>query len=106
MNDGPIRGRKPWEPWTAYMEAGAGLTIASPTNTEPICRVSGYLQPVVANARLIAAAPALLAALERLMRTPIPIDEDGRPWADLESDWTQAWNQARAAIRLATGEQG
>ena len=66
MNDGP-RNRQPWEPWIAYAEAAPGLTIASPHNTEPICRVNGYLQPVEANARLIAAAPDLLAALETML---------------------------------------
>ena len=43
----------------AYREAAPGITIASPHNTEPICRVSGYAQPLEANARLIAMAPEL-----------------------------------------------
>jgi len=64
MMDGPKRDRKPWEPWEASMEAAPGLTIGCRNNTEPICRVSGYLQPVKANARLIASAPDLLAALK------------------------------------------
>ena len=64
MMDGPKRDRKPWEPWEALMEAAPGLTIGCRSSTEPICRVSGYLQPVKANARLIAAAPELLAALK------------------------------------------
>ena len=58
MNDGRGDGK----PWVAHMEAAAGLTVGSPANTEPICRVSGYLQPVEANTALICAAPDLLAA--------------------------------------------
>lgn len=63
MLDGPRIDRKEWEPWLALMEAAPGLTIGSVGHTEPICRVSGYLRPVEANARLIAAAPDLLAVL-------------------------------------------
>lgn len=63
MNDFVLRKQ-------AYNEAAPGITIFSPYNTEPICRVSGYLQPLEANARLIAAAPDLLeackAALENI----------------------------------------
>lgn len=64
MNDGPDLQRAPWTPWQAGLEAAPGLTIASPENTEPICRVSGCLQPVVANAQLIAVAPDLYEVAE------------------------------------------
>jgi len=47
----------------AFREAAPGITISSPSNTEPICRVSGYLQPLEANANLISAAPDLLRAV-------------------------------------------
>ena len=63
MPDGPQGDGKPW---AAHMEAAAGLTIGCDSNTEPVCRVSGYLMPVKANARLIASAPALLSAMERI----------------------------------------
>jgi hypothetical protein len=49
-----------------------------------------------ANARLIAAAPELLSALNAML-THMGMDED---------EWTKpTFNQARAAIRKATGEQ-
>lgn len=63
MNDGPIGDGKPW---TAYGEAAPGLTICSTHNTEPVCRVLGYLQPVEAYAALIAAAPETAAERDRL----------------------------------------
>ncbi len=52
-----------WTPIQGKLEPAPGLTIGSPHNTEPICRVFGYMQPVVANARLIAAAPEMYEAL-------------------------------------------
>ena len=52
-----------WLPTQGSMEAAPGLTIGTVHHTEPICRVSGYLQPVVENAHLIAAAPEMYAAL-------------------------------------------
>ncbi len=63
MTDGPWRPDS-WTPWNARGEAAPGLTIGSIHNTEPICRVSGYLQPCIANARLIVAAPDLFDACE------------------------------------------
>jgi len=47
---------KRWEPTRGSMEAAPGLTIGSTDNTEPICRVSGYLQPLEANADFICTA--------------------------------------------------
>ena len=56
--------RDPYKETTQkYLEAAPGLDIGATCHTEPICRVSGYLQPLEANARLIAAAPDLLEAL-------------------------------------------
>ena len=55
-----------WTPIQGKLEAAPGLTIGSLHNTEAICRVFGYLQPVVANARLIAAAPEMLSFLQDL----------------------------------------
>ena len=58
MGDGPLRDDL-WVPWTAFGEAAGGITIGSTEHTEPICRVSGYLQPVIDNARLIAVSPRM-----------------------------------------------
>lgn len=52
MNDGPAGDGKPWQ---TYKELRPGLTISSPHNTEPIGRLSGYLQPIEANAERILA---------------------------------------------------
>ena len=53
-----------WTPSKGAMEVSPGLTIGSIHHTEPICRVFGYLLPVVTNARLISAAPDMEKALE------------------------------------------
>ena len=51
----------------AFGEPSPGLTIASMSNSEPICRVYGYLQPLEANARLIVAAPSMYETLRVLL---------------------------------------
>ena len=117
MGDGPKPDRKPWEPWTAFMEAAPGLTIGSAGHTEPVCRVSGYLRPVVANARLIAAAPDLLAALKAV--SDGIISSGSGPIAPIFDEFDAAvenkrgtWytvdgatiDHARAAIAKAEGE--
>ena len=53
-----------WTPSKGALEVSPGLTIGSIHHTEPICRVFGYLLPVVTNARLISAAPDMEKALE------------------------------------------
>lgn len=52
----------------------------------------------VANARLIAASPTLLAALERLVACP------DVSLCEVEQETYDALNQAREAIAAATGE--
>ena len=56
-----------WTPNRGVMEVSPGLTIGSIHHTEPICRVLGYLLPVVTNARLISAAPDMEKALEKIV---------------------------------------
>ena len=56
-----------WTPNRGAMEVSPGLTIGSIHHTEPICRVFGYLLPVVTNARLISAAPDMEKALEKIV---------------------------------------
>lgn len=63
---GPYRNPNCDDPWIltqGTFEAAPGLSIGSIHHTEPICRVSGYLLPALRNAKLIAAAPEMLAAL-------------------------------------------
>ncbi len=90
-----FRGQQ-MQPLQSWDEAAPGLSIGSVHSTEPICRVNGYMHPVVANARLIAAAPELLEALEQIVDCDFDTDsllnEDG----DIK--------RARAAIAKARGE--
>ena len=79
-----------WTPNRGIMEVSPGLTMGSIHHTEPICRVFGYLLPVVANARLIAAAPELLEA--------IVADGDN----SLEIIKVASWKRAIAAIAKAS----
>jgi hypothetical protein len=109
MHDGPVRDDY-WEPWRAHGEtASGGLTIGSDGHTEPICRVSGYLHNVQANARLIIAAPKLLRALQDFVDyyDQVGIGEclAGQDDADAgdEFDGDERFNvrQARAALAAA-----
>ena len=95
MSDGPVFRINLWQPWQGSLEAAPGLTIGSPHNTEMICRVSGYLQPVVANARLISLAPEMydLVAYVAMHRCQHP-DEPG----DCH------YCAARAIVRKAEGK--
>ena len=56
------------KPMQGKLEAAPGLSIGSVTHTEPLCRVSGYLLPLEANAEFILHArediPWLLTRLE------------------------------------------
>jgi hypothetical protein len=59
-----------------------------------------------ANARLIAAAPALLAALEAIMVAPVrPCTTDGGTKGYALMVWDYNWDDARAAIAAAKGEE-
>ena len=57
-----------WTPSKGAMEPAPGLTIGSPHNAEPICRVLGYLQPVILNAHVIVASPEMVKVLELVAR--------------------------------------
>ena len=64
MGNPRLTPKELWTPSKGAMEVSPGLTIGSIHHTEPICRVFGYLLPVVTNARLISAAPDMEKALE------------------------------------------
>ena len=81
-------------PWSIDAEPGQGVFVygdASPLDTDDICEVKWRAsdETTLANARLIAAAPELLEALEELCST---LGECGMTV------------RARAAIAKATGE--
>lgn len=85
-------------PWYTM---GAGIYIGSP-ETDDIAHIAtahcyGVPGDPVANARLIAAAPELLAALKVMTLTPGIL-------AHLEAHDPMALKQARAAIARATGQ--
>lgn len=89
-------------PW----EASAGDVYAEPTSGFPMKVAAAFAQrgdvvqmeQVAANARLIAAAPELLEALEAAIKWAAPMAEapvEARP------EW---FDKCRAAIAKATGE--
>ena len=80
------------------MEVSPGLTIGSIHHTEPICRVFGYLLPVVTNARLIAAAPDLVLVVDKLLSFALGL---GYSTVDEFQVMTE---EARSAIAKARGE--
>jgi hypothetical protein len=83
------------EPWTAISGGNVGFSGSAGFQCEPW----GNPTPIsMADTRLIAAAPALLAALEGLMGTcELNLE-------DIEPDTVIAINEASAAIRAAKGE--
>lgn len=77
MHDGPAGDGMPW---VAFREAAPGLTIGSPHNTELICRVSGYLQPVEANAAHIVRCVNNFDEAREWIRAALNmVDGDGTP---------------------------
>ena len=66
-------------PWTAEGAPGTTLTIKGPDGF-PVFRIRGGMLPVDADARLIASAPDLYAALREVQRA-LACDRDGIPYA-------------------------
>ena len=90
----------PWNAnFTRFSRWVVGFHITDPKHgsLRPICEM-GAMNPdeIAANARLIAAAPELLEALQALMDDDAVLD--GRYW-------DSCCDKARAAILKATGEQ-
>jgi len=76
--------------------------------SEYIALVCGGLPESEANARLIAAAPDMLAVLRMVDDLGLKEFPDGpddpRTIADIAPDWLDMWRATRAAIAKATGE--
>lgn len=93
-----MSGHKPG-PW-AYIKPD-GITVRYPqvySDTGPVCNATwtGDVRETHANARLIAAAPELLEALQGLAAGDFGAGE----WTDVMEAFAQ---MARAAIKKATG---
>lgn len=87
-------------PWTAD-EWATGYTVSSDLEHYSVCHLEGC-NNAEANARLIAAAPELLAALEAFIGLPFPMPgqkSSNRGWSDFQA----YCDQARAAIAKAKG---
>lgn len=90
-------------PWTVHDWASDLRVQGANGETVVILRTQtgdGY-QQYLANARLIAAAPALLAALKRAERSLQALGA-GKPWTAVET--RAAAEEARAAIHAAKGK--
>lgn len=106
----PVAGHTPgkWEVATHGTTPG-NTSIEVQTESGLPIAVMAYTGRAEENARLIAAAPALLAALERVSailaksENPIPEGDDGTILSIGRGNAQQAFNQARAAISLAKG---
>lgn len=93
-------------PWVLQKGAFGPSGLIRPQNDDPVCSITGYYNAAgqtIGNARLIAAAPRLLQALERLTSTArtfrnVPSGEQA--WTSLDDD---ALNEAFAAIAEAKG---
>lgn len=89
-------------PWEAIEVAEGRFAIGAAYRDENNMPMEGFIAdvPVEANARLIAAAPKLLEALERAVIETIDAFKDD----PIGQEYTSAWIvQARAAIAKAKG---
>ena len=92
---------KPWKPSPSPFDYSAEwILIESPTHDRDIADIHIWDDQARADARLIAAAPLMLEALQALMTAYATIPGmSGLPMHDPD-----AWHKARDAIRAATGE--
>jgi hypothetical protein len=91
-------------PWTTYIKGGADGWIAAADGNLIACAVRN--ESMQANARLIAAAPDLLAALDAVIEDlegNIDCGVDGGATREWLEDATNRLNAARAAIAKAKG---
>lgn len=93
----------PWVTADGYGEKRYGTAVKSIHDDHLICSCTGYYgrEGAEANARLIAAAPELLEALESLKCEVILSDVDPKY---IESHFRPSLDKAAAAIAKARGE--
>ncbi|HEX3941609.1 MAG TPA: hypothetical protein VHX11_09025 [Acidobacteriaceae bacterium] len=82
-------------PWSRYNEERCSNIFLESHCHGSVCKIANNLH-AEANARLIAAAPELLEALERLIARAGENLRGGMMWSEI--------TQAKAAIRKAKGE--
>lgn len=89
----------PWTAWGYTIYTDAGLRVAQTWEQERCCLPTPTME---ANARLIAAAPELLAALERLLESAEYLKEDSDSAHGYHGE-PESFKLARAAIAKAKG---
>jgi len=96
-------------PWNYAGPSDIGRDTYSIYGNGPLAYTAGpsdYGDAAEANARLIAAAPDLLAALKQIMEWEGYDHEAGYyPDEDTEQRASEVWNDAKAAIAKATGQE-
>ena len=106
MNNSATKTNHTPGPWTHYYHT-TDLALIVGSARDGIARIlpSGNREKDTANAKLIAAAPDLLAALNRLLRA-FEADVEQVPSMDIVTSWetnSQAVQAARTAISKAEG---
>ena len=103
MGDPGLTSKELWTPSKGYLEVAPGLTIGSVHHTEPICRVFGYLHPVVANACRIVAVPDMEDAMEAtVINYDALVQQTGwQPWC---AELQDSIDGLRAALDKARGK--
>ena len=88
-------------PWAAILSSGDESWMVAAEM--PVARIPNYDDRAAANARLIAAAPALLAALESMVSTALKVED--KAWASAidRAGQTRPCDAARAALDAAKG---
>ena len=86
-------------PWTIQYGAIWGIHRSCECDEEYVCKPWGRTPAEIeANARLIAAAPELLAALQQLLD-----EQEDAPLERRRTEWAEACARARRAIAQAEG---